>query len=118
MPALAGQGRSSLEAADGWNAQRASADGCRSEGQVPGVADVDMAAQMNMLHIVHDSTCIYIYIIYIYTLYIYIYIIYIYIYIIYIYIYIHTHIYTHAHVVALICGRHKSEIICVAVRRL
>ena len=97
MPALAGQGRSSLEAADGWNAQRASADGCRSEGQVPGVADVDMAAQMNMSHIVHDSTCIYIYsdtsIRYIY-------------------------IYTHAHVVALICGRHKSEIICLAMRRL
>ena len=79
MPALAGQGGSSLEAADGWNAQRASADGCRSEGQVPGVADVDMAAQMNMSHIVHESTCIYIlihtYIIYIYTyIYIYIYI--------------------------------------------
>ena len=63
--ALAGQGRSSLEAADGWNAQRASADGCRSEGQVPGVADVHMAAQMNMWHIVHESTCVYIYILYI-----------------------------------------------------
>ena len=41
-----------------------------------------------------------------------------------IYIYTHTHthiyiyIYTHAHVVALICGRHKSEIICLAMRRL
>ena len=97
MPALAGQGRSSLEAADGWNAQRASADGCRSEGQVPGVADVDMAAQMNMLHIVHDSTCIYIYIYYIYIYIIYIHIHYIYIYIYIIYTYIYTHIYIHTH---------------------
>ena len=42
----AGQGRSILEAADGWNAQRASADGHRSEGQVLGVAsDVEMGVR-------------------------------------------------------------------------
>ena len=46
-PQPPGHGRSILEAfADGWNAQRASADGHRSEGQVLGVAsDIDMGAR-------------------------------------------------------------------------